>query len=113
MNKAGMAIDVSHSGDRTTLDAFEMSKKGNNILDALGVQTGTGSPVNSGSFQPQSPNICIKRIVAISKCRPKEGVAYGLIHAITLLDKIPRVRLSGAIQRTEDRRAGCQEPERL
>ncbi|MGH7713144.1 MAG: dipeptidase [Gemmatimonadaceae bacterium] len=27
MNKTGMAIDVSHSGDRTTLDAFELSKK--------------------------------------------------------------------------------------
>ena len=27
MNKAGMAIDVSHCGDRTTLDAFEISKK--------------------------------------------------------------------------------------
>ncbi|HET6891655.1 MAG TPA: membrane dipeptidase [Pyrinomonadaceae bacterium] len=27
MNKLGMAIDVSHCGDRTTLDAFEASKK--------------------------------------------------------------------------------------
>jgi membrane dipeptidase len=27
MNKAGMAIDVSHCGDRTTLDAFEISQK--------------------------------------------------------------------------------------
>ncbi len=27
MNKAGMAVDVSHCGDRTTLDAFELSKK--------------------------------------------------------------------------------------
>lgn len=27
MNKLGMAIDVSHSGDRTTLDAIEVSKK--------------------------------------------------------------------------------------
>jgi membrane dipeptidase len=27
MNKVGMAVDVSHCGDRTTLDAFEMSKK--------------------------------------------------------------------------------------
>jgi membrane dipeptidase len=27
MNKAGMAIDVSHCGDRTTLDAFEISKR--------------------------------------------------------------------------------------
>ena len=27
MNKIGMAIDVSHCGDRTTLDAFEISKK--------------------------------------------------------------------------------------
>lgn len=27
MNKAGMAVDVSHCGDRTTLDAFEISKK--------------------------------------------------------------------------------------
>jgi membrane dipeptidase len=27
MNQAGMAIDVSHCGDRTTLDAFELSKK--------------------------------------------------------------------------------------
>ena len=27
MNTAGMAIDVSHCGDRTTLDAFELSKK--------------------------------------------------------------------------------------
>lgn len=27
MNRVGMAIDVSHSGDRTTLDAFELSKK--------------------------------------------------------------------------------------
>ncbi|HLL76529.1 MAG TPA: membrane dipeptidase [Pyrinomonadaceae bacterium] len=27
MNRAGMAIDVSHCGDRTTLDAFEISKK--------------------------------------------------------------------------------------
>lgn len=27
MNKAGMAVDVSHCGDRTTLDAFEVSKK--------------------------------------------------------------------------------------
>ena len=27
MNKTGMAIDVSHCGDRTTLDAFELSKK--------------------------------------------------------------------------------------
>src|SRR5688572_16987568 len=27
MNKVGMAIDVSHCGDRTTLDAFEVSKK--------------------------------------------------------------------------------------
>jgi membrane dipeptidase len=27
MNKAGMAIDVSHCGERTTLDAFEISKK--------------------------------------------------------------------------------------
>jgi membrane dipeptidase len=27
MNKSGMAIDVSHCGDRTTLDAFEISKK--------------------------------------------------------------------------------------
>ena len=27
MNKVGMAIDVSHCGDRTTLDAFELSKK--------------------------------------------------------------------------------------
>lgn len=27
MNKVGMAIDVSHCGDRTTLDAFEISKK--------------------------------------------------------------------------------------
>ena len=26
MNRAGMAVDVSHSGDRTTLDAFEVSK---------------------------------------------------------------------------------------
>lgn len=26
MNKVGMAIDVSHCGDRTTLDAFELSK---------------------------------------------------------------------------------------
>ena len=27
MNTVGMAIDVSHCGDRTTLDAFELSKK--------------------------------------------------------------------------------------
>jgi len=27
MNRVGMAIDVSHCGDRTTLDAFEVSKK--------------------------------------------------------------------------------------
>ena len=27
MNKVGMAIDVSHCGDRTTLDAFEISKR--------------------------------------------------------------------------------------
>ncbi len=27
MNQAGMAVDVSHCGDRTTLDAFEVSKK--------------------------------------------------------------------------------------
>jgi membrane dipeptidase len=27
MNSVGMAIDVSHCGDRTTLDAFEVSKK--------------------------------------------------------------------------------------
>jgi membrane dipeptidase len=27
MNKAGMAVDTGHSGDRTTLDAFEVSKK--------------------------------------------------------------------------------------
>jgi membrane dipeptidase len=27
MNKTGMAIDVSHCGDRTTLDAFDLSKK--------------------------------------------------------------------------------------
>jgi membrane dipeptidase len=27
MNKIGMAVDVSHCGDRTTLDAFELSKK--------------------------------------------------------------------------------------
>jgi membrane dipeptidase len=27
MNEVGMAVDVSHSGDRTTLDAFEVSKK--------------------------------------------------------------------------------------
>src|SRR6266849_385852 len=27
MNKLGMAVDVSHSGDRTTLDSFEISKK--------------------------------------------------------------------------------------
>jgi membrane dipeptidase len=27
MNKLGMAVDVSHCGDRTTLDAFELSKK--------------------------------------------------------------------------------------
>ncbi|HCT57365.1 MAG TPA: dipeptidase [Gemmatimonas aurantiaca] len=27
MNQVGMAIDVSHCGDRTTLDAFELSKK--------------------------------------------------------------------------------------
>lgn len=27
MNKVGMTVDVSHCGDRTTLDAFEISKK--------------------------------------------------------------------------------------
>ncbi len=27
MNKVGMAVDVSHCGDRTTLDAFEVSQK--------------------------------------------------------------------------------------
>jgi len=27
MNRAGMVVDVSHCGDRTTLDAFELSKK--------------------------------------------------------------------------------------
>jgi membrane dipeptidase len=27
MNKVGVAVDVSHCGDRTTLDAFEISKK--------------------------------------------------------------------------------------
>jgi membrane dipeptidase len=27
MNRVGMAVDVSHSGDRTTLDAFEVSKQ--------------------------------------------------------------------------------------
>ena len=27
MNQVGMAVDVSHCGDRTTLDAFELSKK--------------------------------------------------------------------------------------
>jgi membrane dipeptidase len=27
MNKVGMAVDVSHCGDRTTLDAFEISRK--------------------------------------------------------------------------------------
>ena len=27
MNKTGMAVDVSHCGDRTTLDAFEISRK--------------------------------------------------------------------------------------
>ena len=27
MNWAGMAVDVSHCGDRTTLDAFEVSKR--------------------------------------------------------------------------------------
>ena len=27
MNKVGMGVDVSHCGDRTTLDAFEISKK--------------------------------------------------------------------------------------
>ena len=27
MNKIGMAVDVSHCGDKTTLDAFEVSKK--------------------------------------------------------------------------------------
>jgi len=27
MNKVGMAVDVSHSGDRTTLDAIDVSKK--------------------------------------------------------------------------------------
>src|SRR3569832_1950406 len=27
MNKVGMAVDVSHCGDRTTLDAFVLAKK--------------------------------------------------------------------------------------
>jgi len=27
MNRVGMAVDVSHSGDRTTLDAFDVSKR--------------------------------------------------------------------------------------
>ena len=27
MNTVGMAVDVSHCGDRTTLDAFEISKR--------------------------------------------------------------------------------------
>jgi membrane dipeptidase len=27
MNRVGMAVDVSHCGDRTTLDAFEISKR--------------------------------------------------------------------------------------
>src|SRR6202008_416224 len=27
MNKVGMAVDVSHCGDRTTLDAFEISNR--------------------------------------------------------------------------------------
>jgi membrane dipeptidase len=44
MNKVGMAVDVSHCGDRTTLDAFDISKKPVLITHSNCRQLVTGHP---------------------------------------------------------------------
>lgn len=46
MNKVGMAIDVSHCGDRTTLDAFEISKKPVLITHSNSRTLASGHPRN-------------------------------------------------------------------
>ncbi|UCC41835.1 MAG: membrane dipeptidase [Candidatus Aminicenantes bacterium] len=61
MNKAGMAVDVSHCGDRTTLDAFEVSKKPVLITHS-----------NCRSFVPGHPRC--KTDEAISKMAVTGGV---------------------------------------
>ena len=44
MNTTGMAIDVSHCGDRTTLDAFELSKKPVLVTHSNVPRTGRRAP---------------------------------------------------------------------
>lgn len=61
MNKVGMAIDVSHCGDRTTLDAFEISKK-----PVLITHT------NARALVPGHPRV--KTDEAIRKVGPNGGV---------------------------------------
>jgi membrane dipeptidase len=61
MNKVGMAVDVSHCGDRTTLDAFEVSKKPVFITHS-----------NCRSLVPGHPRL--KTDEAIKKMAASEGV---------------------------------------
>ncbi|MGB7070472.1 MAG: membrane dipeptidase [Pyrinomonadaceae bacterium] len=61
MNKVGMAVDVSHCGDRTTLDAFEISKKPVLITHS-----------NCRALVPGHPRV--KTDEAIKKVGPSGGV---------------------------------------
>jgi len=46
MNRVGMAVDVSHCGDRTTLDAFEISSKPVLITHSNALSLNPGYPRN-------------------------------------------------------------------
>lgn len=61
MNKLGMAVDVSHCGDKTTLDAFELSKKPVLITHS-----------NCRTLTPDHPRV--KTDEAIKKVGEKGGV---------------------------------------
>jgi membrane dipeptidase len=61
MNKVGMAVDVSHCGDRTTLDAFELSKRPVLITHS-----------NCRALNPKHPRC--KTDEAIKAMAPKGGV---------------------------------------
>ena len=60
MNRAGMVVDVSHCGDRTTLDAFEVSKKP--VL------------ITHSNCRALSGHVRCKSDEAIRKCAAQQGV---------------------------------------
>jgi len=67
MNKVGMAVDVSHCGDQTTLDAFEISKKPVLI-------THSNCRVLAGGHPRTKPDEAIKKVGAAGSVMGITGV---------------------------------------